>query len=237
LFILPPEKSERGIGFDTSIATPSFVERLRSQNIRSPFKIMPDRLIRFLVSQCDFAQIEPRTTRFWRSQKHRLVRHVVHAIRACRQAGTGPVPGYFSSATAGERKLGFGKWAYAISFSFYLHLVSHKHGVLKKKGGFSSELCSRDLRHKPAHAAQKPFTVDRTSRTDRVLTRITRIPPNSSVAGIIPCRTDVMENQAAKRRGATVAVKPRVARAADNSPSGDSNGNPLRRSAFCTSLR
>ena len=41
--------------------------------------------------------------------------------------------GNSSPATAGERKLGFGEWACAISFPFYLHWVSHEHGAVKKK--------------------------------------------------------------------------------------------------------
>ena len=49
-----------------------------------------------------------------------------------------PEPRFWSAphsppATAGERKLGFVKWAYAISCPFYLHLVSRKHGAVKKQ--------------------------------------------------------------------------------------------------------
>jgi len=42
--------------------------------------------------------------------------------------------GYFSSATAGERKLGFGEWVCSILFPFCLQLVSRQHGAAKKKG-------------------------------------------------------------------------------------------------------
>lgn len=39
----------------------------------------------------------------------------------------------FSRSQPGEQKPCFGKWALAISFPFYLHLVSRQHGAVKKK--------------------------------------------------------------------------------------------------------
>jgi len=41
--------------------------------------------------------------------------------------------GQFPSITAGERKPGFGKWGFAISFPFFLQLVNREYGAAKKK--------------------------------------------------------------------------------------------------------
>jgi len=103
-----------------------------------------------------------------------MVRHGIHELRAlAAMASTGAVPGYFSSATAGERKLGFVKWACAISCPFYLHLVSRQHGAVKKKK--STPLFRNVFRNLPP--------------------QIARVFTDPGVGGIVLRRTNATANQ------------------------------------------